>query len=331
VTNNMIAVVGATGLVGREVISVLGNKDHPGEAILALATGRTEGEEIDFLEETLPVEPVGSDSFRGVKAAVLAVPRSAAKALGDQARKAGAWVIDLSGAWAGDPQVPLVAQGIAGARSDVQDGRIVTLAHPVAQALALVLSALRSRGLTGADATLLLGAAAYGHVGVRMLEQQTASLLSGRDPEEGPFPHRLGFNVVPQVGDFLGRSTALEELVRLETLELFGANAPPLGITAFAVPTFHGGVLSITARFQTPPGLDAVRDALKASPELKLLDDPATSVYPMPLLATGDSKVHVGRLRVEGSALQVVAAVDLVGRAAETAATLAISLANRAP
>jgi nucleoside-diphosphate-sugar epimerase len=72
VTNNMIAVVGATGLVGREVISVLGNKDHPGEAILALATARTEGEEIDFLEETLPVEQVGSDSFRGVKAAVRA-------------------------------------------------------------------------------------------------------------------------------------------------------------------------------------------------------------------------------------------------------------------
>lgn len=325
----MIAVVGASGLVGREVIVALGNKDHPGEAIIALGTARTEGEEIDFLEETLPLEPVADDAFRGVKAAVLAVPRGAAKALGDQARKAGAWVIDVSGAWAGDATVPLVAPGVAGARSEATGGSTVCLAHPLAQALALILSALRSRGLTSVDATLLVGAAAWGHTGVRMLEQQTASLLSGRDPELGPFPHRLGFNIVPQVGEFIGRATGLEELVRLQTVELFGAGAPPMGLTAVAVPTFHGSLLTVTARFSAPPPLDAVRDALKASGELKLLDEPATGIYPMPLLATGDSKVHVGRLRVEGQALQLVAAVDLVGRTADAAATLALTLAKR--
>jgi aspartate-semialdehyde dehydrogenase len=324
-----IAVVGAAGLVGREVILALGNKEHPGEGITALGTARTEGEEIDFLEETLPVEPVSDDAFRGVKVAVLAVPRAAAKSLGDQARKAGAWVIDVSGAWAGDAQVPLVAQGIASSRGEATGGRVVSLAHPLSQALALVLRALGARGLTSADATLLVGAAAWGHTGVRMLEQQTAALLSGRDPDTGPFPHRLGFNLVPQVGEFIGRATSLEELVRLQTAELLGSGAVPLGLTAVAVPTFHGSLLTLTARFSAPPPLDAVRDALKASGELKLLDDPSTGVYPMPLLATGDSKVHVGRLRVEGPALQLVAAVDLVGRAADAAATLAISLAKR--
>jgi aspartate-semialdehyde dehydrogenase len=86
-------------------------------------------------------------------------------------------------------------------------------------------------------------------------------------------------------------------------------------------------VLSLTARFADAVALDALRDALKSNAELKLLDDPSTGVYPMPMLATGDPKVHVGRLRLEGKALQLVAAVDLVGRMADAAATLALTLA----
>jgi aspartate-semialdehyde dehydrogenase len=328
-TAPMIAVVGATGLVGREVISVLGNKDHPGESITALATGRTEGEEIDFLEETLPVEKLEEGAFRGVKAVVLAVPAVAAKGLADQARKAGAWVIDVSGAFSGDATVPLVAPGITTAGSDLSSSRVVTVAHPLAQALALISSALRSRAPVSIDATAVVGAAAYGALGIRALEQQTASLLSGRDPELGPFPQRLAFNVVPQVGAFIGRATALEELLRLQATQLFGAGAPMLGVTALAVPTFHGGMLSITVRLGEATMFEAVRDLFKAQAELKLLDEPETGVYPMPMLATGDATVHVGRLRLEGRALQLVAAVDLVGRTAEAAATLALTLASR--
>lgn len=327
-TSPIIAVVGATGAVGREIITALGAKDHPGEAILSLATARTEGEEIDFEEETLPVEPVAEGSFRGVKVVVLAVPAFAARALADKARQAGAWVIDLSGAFAADPAVPLVAPGVGPASGEVE-ARLVALAHPLAQALALAVAPLLPRGVTSVDATLLVGAAAWGQAGVRALEQQTAALLSGRDVEPGPFPHRLAFNVLPQVGPFQGAATALELQVGLEAARLWGAKAPATRLTALAVPTFHGGMLTATVHLEGPISADAARAALKGSAELKLLDDPPTGVYPMPLLVTADPLVQVGRIRAQGQALQLVAAVDLVGRAAQNAATLALTLSSR--
>ncbi|MEW6433901.1 MAG: Asd/ArgC dimerization domain-containing protein [Myxococcota bacterium] len=342
-STNTIAVVGATGLIGRQVLANLWQHDVEPDDVRLLASEKSEGTEADYAEETLPVERPAADSYRGVKAAILAVPAEVAKVQALEAQKAGAWAVDLSGAFRLDMKVPLVAPGVNdGVLDRPFPGRVVSVASPAAQALTLALEPLRAAfGLAVVDATVLHGAAARGNAGTERLSLQTAALLNAKEPDVDVFPHRLAFNVIPGVGDFENGLSAAERHLLVEVARIWGGEnplsargdaqgLPAVTSTALFVPTFHGATLIITAHLKTAVDVDTVRATLKASTELKVLDDPSTHIYPMPMLTTDDAAVHVGRLRAQGTRVQLVAAVDSAFRAAETAVDLALELADRA-
>ncbi|HYV45559.1 MAG TPA: aspartate-semialdehyde dehydrogenase [Myxococcaceae bacterium] len=317
-----IAVVGATGAVGQEILSALLDRGYASQQIGALGSERSEGDEIEFGDDTIPVEKAGPDAFRGIHLALIAAPPEVAAPLALSAQGAGAWVVDTSAAFRADPKVPLVLPAVNGAAASAPfEGRIVSVPSATTAALATALQALDALSPTDAHVTALLSASSAGLAGVQALEQQTAALLSGREPEGSVFPHRLGFNVLPQAGRIApGAIDSEEELAWTKEGDRLGgaiARAQVSG-TALVVPVFYGHLLSVTVHLNARPGLDEVRAALKASPALKLLDEPAERVYPMPMLVTADAAVHVGRVRAaRGDGwFHLLVAVDNAGRGA---------------
>lgn len=330
-TDTPLAVVGATGVVGRQVLAALALRGHDASAIRCFASPRSEGQELEYEEESLEVEQLGADGFKGVKAAILAVPPEVARSLSQRAQQQGVWAVDCSGAFRVDAKVPLVAPGV---NDEVLhrpfDGRIVGLAGAATQGLLAALQPLRAKfGLAVADCTVLMGAASQGQAGVEQLTRQTAALLNGREPEVEVFPHRLAFNVVPGDPPFeLGLSRA-ERTLLVEAARVWqGGALPALTATALYVPAYHGLTLVLSAHLEHPVDADGVRAVLKADPALKLLDEPAEGVYPMPMLTNDDATVHVGRVRVLGERVQLVAALDNAFRLADTAIGVALELAE---
>jgi aspartate-semialdehyde dehydrogenase len=321
--NVRIAVVGATGVVGREVLSALFDQGLPSEQITALASERSAAVELEFGDDSLEVEKTTSDSFRGVGLVLLATPASASRTLAQAAQAAGAWVVDASSAFRSDGSVPLVLPTfnpeVLGAPFK---GRIVSVPSAVTSALVSILAPLQKAfGVVRVQVTAMMGVSSAGVGGVGELEKQTASLLSGREPEAHAFPHRIGFNLIPQVGPFLANSSWTEEEAgwTLEAARLFGARGetPIIAGTAVQVPTFFGHGLSLNIQLKGAAPVEQVRAALKASPALKVLDSPGEKVYPMPMLVAADPTIHVGRLRTFPQApewLTLFAGVDNAGR-----------------
>src|SRR5450432_75139 len=321
-----VAVVGATGLIGRDVLVALAEAGHPDTQVTALASERSVGAEAAYGHTSLEVEAASVESLRGHELVLLAVPAEVARSLAPAAQKAGAWVVDTSRAFLSDLSVPLVAAGFRGDGLERPfNGRVVRVPGPVALGLLRTVEPLRAAfGVTEARVTALLGAASAGARGLTELEQTTAQLLGGREIEPTHFPHRLAFNLVPQVGPFSEASGGtLEELSwRAEATLLWGAGAPHVDGTAVLVPVFHGALLALHVALAKPATPAEVREVLRTAPGLKVLDVPAERVYPMPMLVATDPAILVGRVRASAGrpdALELVVAVDgpaVVARAA---------------
>ncbi|ATB46916.1 aspartate-semialdehyde dehydrogenase [Corallococcus macrosporus] len=322
-----IGVVGATGVVGREVLAALYAQDVPAEQVRVFGSERSKGMEVEYGEDSLEVEHATPDAFRGVKLVLLATPAEASRTLAAAAQAAGAWVVDASNAFRGDGNVPMVLPGfnadVLGAGFTFK-GRIVCLPGAVTTAAVHVVEPLRKAfGVTRAQVTALMAASSAGVRGVAELEKQTADLLSGREPEPHAFPHRVGFNLVPQVGGFMVNSPWTEEEGgwTLEAARLFSSkgDVPVIAGTAVQVPTFYGHGLTLNVQLKKPGPVEQVRAALKTSGALKVLDVPGERVYPMPMLVTSDPAVHVGRVRAFPQAPEWVtlfASVDNASRGA---------------
>ena len=326
-----LAVVGATGSVGRAVLEDLEARELPGVPRL-FASGRSEVDLVEFRGDELEVEPVGDRSFRGCDAAILAVPAPVARELAPRAWAEGCLAVDLSGAFRTEADVPLVVAGLNDA--DVAGGEargvVASPSGPVVP-LALALAPLhRAAGVSRVVATLLLAASAAGRAGVRQLEREMVSLLGGEEPDPSELSHRMGFNLVPQVGTFgPGGLTDEEASVAVQLRRLLGAPALAVSATAVRVPVFYGHTLLLNVATDRLLDAEGARAALRASPEVKVIDAPAERVYPMPMLSVNDDAVLVGRVRDDPSqagGLDLVVVADNLRRGA---AANAVRIAQR--
>ncbi|MCE9666753.1 aspartate-semialdehyde dehydrogenase [Myxococcus stipitatus] len=335
-----VAVVGATGVVGREVLAALYARDIPAEQVRAFGSERSKGLEVEYGEDSLEVERATPDAFRGMGLVLLATPAEVSRTLAPAAQSAGAWVVDVSSAFRGDGNVPLVLPGFnTEALSASFKGRVVCLPGAVTTAAVHVVEPLRRAfGVARAQVTAMMGVSSAGVRGVAELEKQTADLMSGREPEPHAFPHRVGFNLVPQVGGFMVNSPWTEEEGgwTLESARLFAGRGevPVIAGTAVQVPSFYGHGLTVSVQLKKAGPVEQVRAALKTSPALKVLDAPGERVYPMPMLVTSDPTVHVGRVRAFPQApdwVTLFAAVDNATRgAALNLVETGLKLAERA-
>ena len=327
-----IAVVGATGVVGQELLGALAAARHPSEAVTALASERSAGRELEYGEDTVAVEAVGEDSFRGVNLAYFATPPDVSRTLAQAAQKAGSWAVDLSSAFRLDATVPLVLPSInPEVLRQPFRGRIVSCPSAITTALVTAIEPLRARfGVERAFATAMLGASAGGSHGLDELQRQTIDLLSGREPSPSRFPHRLGFNLIPQVGDFdRNPEWSTEELGWAEeSARIWSGSGPQIFGTAIQVPSFYGHLISLEVVLTAPASAGDFRGALKSSAHLKVVDSPIERIYPMPMLTSGDPTVHVGRIRELGGGRKSFALVAAIDNARRGGALTALEIAQ---
>lgn len=298
-TARRVAVVGATGAVGQELLSVLAARAFPLRSLRLLASPRSAGQRRAFGGESLPVEVLGPDSFRGVELALFAAGGAVARKWAPRAVAAGAQVVDNSPAFRLDPDVPLVVpevnpQALAGHRGLVANPNCSTILlslplwplHLAAGLRAVVVSTYQAASGAGQQAMLELRAA-------------SAAVLRGEvPPAPQALPQPLAFNVFPQVGTFEPDGyTREEDKLQGELRRILGL--PQLGVdaTCVRVPVERCHSESVAARFDRALGVDEARVLLARAPGLDLVDDPAAQRYPMPIGQAGRDAVAVGRLR----------------------------------
>jgi aspartate-semialdehyde dehydrogenase len=300
-----IALAGATGARGRAVLQVLEDLDVEVAELRLLASSRSVGSELEFDGEPMKVAEARAGAFKGCDVALLATPAEASRRLAAQAVEEGCLVVDDSGAFRAEPDVPLAVAGVNDSVLDARPARgIVANPDPVAILLAYLLAPLqKAAGLRRVHATGLLAVSGAGQRGVAQLEGEIAALMNGREPDAPTaFPHRIAFNLVPQVGPFGEGGATVDELeIARETRSLLGA--PSLAIQALAVrvPVFFGHSLAVNLRTERPLSAAAAREALRGAAGVKVVDDPSSSVYPMPMLAVNDDALHVGRIREDAT------------------------------
>lgn len=330
-----LAIVGATGVAGRAALELLPEADLDPSELRLLASERSKEERLEYDGEDMPVTTLGTGSFQGVDLALFFLPPGLAREWAPRAWAAGCAVVDASRAFRSDPEVPLVApllnpEAVAGYRAK----GIAAVATGGAAALAPVLAALtRTAGLESLSATVLAPAAGVGRPGLVQLETEAGDLMNGREPEAGEaIPHRLAYNVVPQVGTFLPDGRTDEEAgVETDLRRLLGQPALRAAATAVRVPVFYG--LTVIARIVTGRALDAeaVRQTLRAAAGVKVVDQPGERIYPMPMVSMNDDAVLVGRIRADEQArvVELVATSDDLRHAVGGAIRVAELVAER--
>jgi len=300
-----IAIAGATGAVGRAALQVLEDLGVEVAELRLLASSRSVGQELEFEGEPVRVAEAKGGAFKGCDVALLATPREASRRLAAQAREEGCLVVDDSDAFRMEPDVPLVVADVNPGALDAFPPRGI-VANPSAIAILLthLLAPLRAAaGLARVHVTALHAVSGSGQRGVAQLEGEVAALMNGREPDAPTaFPHRIAFNLIPQVGPIGedGTSAGEAKIVR-ETRAILGAPGLAIQATAVRVPVFYGHALAVNLGTERALSAAAAREALRKAPGVKVVDDPASSVYPMPMLAVNDDAVHVGRIREDAS------------------------------
>jgi len=329
-----VAVVGATGLVGKEILSVLAERQFPAGELRALASEESAGDTVAFGERQLRVDALGDDSLQGVDVAFFAAGRELSAARARDAARGGARVIDLTGCFADDPDVPLVVPEVngdlLGPGGAAGHPRIVSAAVGSLAALAAVLKpiddAATVRAVTCSTYEPVSG---IGRIGVSELSAQTMKLLNGVSPDPEEFPHQIAFNAFPEVGtigpDGISSAerevaTGLRRVLGLPDLRVFA--------TAVRVPIFFGLAIAVTVEIERPLSVATAQAALRTAPGLLLAEGEDGTYVPL-LDAVGTDAVHVGRVRVDPESpttLGIWVVIDCVRRGA---AVNAVAIAER--
>lgn len=293
-----VAILGATGAVGREMLQVLQDLDFPVGELIPLASARSAGETVWFRGGEIPVRQVCEEAFSGVDFVLGAADNDTALAWAPAIRAAGAVFIDNSSAFRMDPQVPLVVPEVNGADALKHKGII---ANPNCTTI-ITLTAVNAldhitpvRAMVVSSYQAASGAGAAGPV---ELQAQMAALQRGEKPEAKVFAHPLAYNLIPQIGPEQEAGYTSEEMkLHYEGRKILHRPGLAVASTCVRVPVIRCHSISVRVTFDRPVGLERARTAIAGAPGCKLVDDLKNLEYPMPLDATGQDLVFVGRIR----------------------------------
>jgi aspartate-semialdehyde dehydrogenase len=305
-----IAVVGATGAVGGEILRILEERSFPVDELVPVASARSAGRLLEFRGGQVPVVELAADVFDAVDVALFDVPDAVAIEWAPVAAGRGAIVVDNSAAWRMDPDVPLVVPEINPER--VIDPPKSIIASPNCTTLAMVVPIASLHAVAGLERLILASyqaASGSGKPGIdelwdqsELVAKEADSVRSGlaRDVLEGgrTFAHPIAMNVIPQCGSFKEAGYTSEELKLCdETRKIM--DLPELRVTATCVrvPVMVGHGVAVHAEFASPIDPEVARAVLAAAPGVELIDDPSAAAYPTPLEAAGRDACYVGRIR----------------------------------
>ncbi|MFN2590853.1 MAG: aspartate-semialdehyde dehydrogenase [Actinomycetota bacterium] len=305
-----VAVVGATGAVGRAMISILEEREFPLADLVPMASARSEGKRVRFNGEELTVRALGERWFEGIDLALVSAGGAVSKEILPPAAAAGTVSIDNSSAWRMDPKVPLVVPEINPQAAFDHQGILANANCTAITALMAVAPLHRAFELRSVITSSYQSVSGAGWKGVLELAEQVEKLhgqeedLAHPDPQALPrgdvFARTIAFNVVPRVETFdpAGSGFTTEELkMGWEFRKVLGLPDLSVAATAVRVPVPVGHAVSIYAQFERDVSPDGGREAIESAPGVRVMDDPATDTFPTPLDAAGMDDVLVGRIR----------------------------------
>ena len=324
-----LAVVGATGAVGRIIVDMLVARKFPARRIKLLASARSAGTPIRVGEATFDVEVLGPDSFQGVEIAIGSTPDEVAAEFVPWAVERGTVVVDESGFYRMNPEVPLVIpevnpEAIATHRgiiaspncSTTQMVMVMKPLHDAARVTRVIVSTYQAVSGAGLSAT-------------RELEQGTAAWLAGEPESQQIFPHRIAANLIPQIGSPRPNGFTSEEMkMVLETRKILGDESIAVSATCVRVPVANGHSESILIETEKKLTADEARGLLAGFPGIVVEDDLSAQQYPQPRTASGRDAVFVGRIREDISCPNGIALWCVSDNLRKGAATNAVQIAE---
>jgi aspartate-semialdehyde dehydrogenase len=299
-----VAVVGATGAVGAEMIKVLEDRRFPVDSLRPLASEKSLGMEICFQGNMIPVQVLDTDSFKGIDVALFSAGGAVSREYAPVAAEAGAVVVDNTSAFRMDPDVPLVVPeinplDIAG----YERRRIIANPNCSTIQMVMVLAPLHRRSrITRVVVSTYQAVSGAGIGAMEELSKQTVALFSQKECEVKEFPHRIAFNCIPHIGKFLEDGSTEEERKMVdETKKIMGDDSIRVAATTVRVPVFCSHSEAVNIEFEDPIDPDEARELLSQAPGIEVVDDTNLCRYPMAYVATGKDEVFVGRIRRDAS------------------------------
>lgn len=299
-----VAVVGATGAVGNEMIRILEERNFPVGELRLLASERSLGKELTFKKKKYPVTVLDENSFEGIEIGLFSAGGSISERFAPIAADAGCIVVDNTSAFRMDPEIPLVVpevnpEAIADFRnrgiianpncSTIQMVVALKPIHSFARIKRIVVSTYQAVSGTGKEA-------------IEELAQQTRALLNLEEPEINVYPHRISFNCLPHIDVFLENGYTKEEMKMVdETKKILDDPSIAVTATTVRVPVFYGHSESVNIETERKITADEVREILAEAPGIIVVDDPAKCKYPLATDSAGRDETFVGRIREDES------------------------------
>ena len=294
-----VAVVGATGNVGREMLEILAERRFPADEVVAIASRRSQGVEVSFGDKTLKVKALEHYDFSDIDICLMSAGGSVSKEWSPKIAAAGAVVIDNSSAWRYDQDVPLIvpevnADAVAGFR---KKGIIANPNCSTAQ-LVVVLKPLHDKAkITRVVVSTYQSVSGAGKDGMDELDRQTKAIYSLGEIEMKKFPKRIAFNVIPHIDVFMDDGSTKEEWKMVaETKKILDPKIK-LHATCVRVPVFIGHSEAVNIEFENPISVDEVHEALRSAPGVLVVDKREAGGYATPYEAAGEDATYVSRVR----------------------------------
>ncbi|MDD6692895.1 MAG: aspartate-semialdehyde dehydrogenase [Atopobiaceae bacterium] len=304
-SDKTVAILGATGVVGTQMLRCLEERDFPVGKLVPLASAHSLGRTVTFRGEEVPVVEAAPEAFEGVDIVLGAAGDDVAKVLLPEAATRGAVVVDNSHAFRLDPEVPLVIPEINA--GDIADHPKNIIANPNCATIIGLVPTWPLHEVAGVRRLIVStyqAASGAGMPGLRELEREMGVVANGGEMgDTAPFAYQLAANLIPQIGGFKEEAYTSEELkMQNEGRKIMHLPDLRVNCTCVRVPVMRSHSESITVEFERPITPDEARAALAAAPGVKVVDDPANLRYPMPLETSDQDLVYVGRVRRDLSA-----------------------------
>ena len=293
-----VAVLGATGAVGQEMIKILEERDFPVGTLIPLASARSAGKTLRFKGEDVTIQLACDEAFQGVDIVLGAAENDIAQRFAPAIVAAGAVFVDNSSAFRMDPNVPLIvpevnAEDVAWHKGIISNPNCSTIITVTAVNALNALSPIRA--MTASTYQAVSGAGAAGPV---ELMNEVEALSKGESYEPKVFSHQIAYNLIPQIGGEAFEGYTSEEMkMQNEGRKIMHLPELKVTCTCVRVPVIRSHSISVSLHFDRPVSVEEVRNAIANAPGCKLMDDLASKCYPMPLETSDQDLVFVGRIR----------------------------------
>jgi aspartate-semialdehyde dehydrogenase len=298
----VVAVVGATGAVGNEMIKTLAQRNFPVETLRLFASERSEGKTLEFNDKEIAVEAIKDTSFKGIDIALFSAGAERSKIWAPVAAKSGCVVVDNSSQWRMDPEVPLVVPEVNPHDLKKHKGIIANPNCSTIQMVVVLKPIHDAAKIKRVVVTTFQAVSGTGQKAINELMQQTTDLLNFKEIQCNVYPYQIAFNVLPHIDAFLENGYTKEEMKMVnETKKIMGDNAIRLTATTVRVPVFRSHSESLNIETEKKLSPNEVRAILSKAPGVIVYDVPEKNIYPIPLNVAGKDETYVGRIREDES------------------------------